>query len=112
MSDTTEHEWIQYYPRNKENPVEMPTKGFVEFIDTFDPGQRTRMDMSVNNLERNIMWNHAAPRCVAKFRYITEKEFLASRILHYTQQFKIHEAKMKDMQRLIDEDNARMGQLA
>ena len=111
MIDTSGPDWITYFP-DPDRKQRMPESGFVEFIDTFDPDRRTRIDMSINTPDRNIMWNRAAPVCVSKFRYITEKEFLTSRIEHYEQQLKIHEAKMKDLQRLIDEDNTRMGQLA
>lgn len=45
-------DWIQYFPRG-ENPVEMPTTGFVEFIDTFDESIRHMMDMSKELLKKS-----------------------------------------------------------
>lgn len=74
--------WIQYFP-DTDRKEQMPTSGFVEFTDTFFGDERKYvMDMSVESLEKSLMWNRSAPRCVAKYRFISEKEFLESKI-HY-----------------------------
>lgn len=72
----TDSEWIQYSKDGKQIS-EIPTSGFVEIIDTFNPVQRTYMDMSkVQDISDSLMWNTASPMCVTKFRYISELDFI------------------------------------
>lgn len=70
-------EWIEYT-----RDSEPPTSGFVEIINTFNPHERTYMDMS-DKLKTGlpmVIWNHAAPVCVDKYRFITEAEFIQAQI--------------------------------
>lgn len=108
MSDT--EGWIQYFPRG-DNPVEMPTSGYVEFIDTFDDSVRHMMDMTPNTMERNLMWNRAAPRCVAKFRYIDEKKFLKGRVEYYVRQNEKLVKQIQEIRVAIDKDTTRLAEL-
>lgn len=78
----TTETWIQYFP-DPDRKEQMPTSGFVEFTDTFfGDTKKYVMDMSQENLEKSLMWNRSAPRCVAKYRFIPEKEFLEAKA-HY-----------------------------
>jgi hypothetical protein len=79
MIDTSGPDWITYFP-DPDRKQKMPESGFVEFTNTFNPDELTSMDMNVNNIERNLWWNRAAPRCVAKYRYITEEVFIQRKI--------------------------------
>lgn len=108
MSD--EAEWITYFPRG-DNPVEMPTSGYVEFIDTWDDSVRHMMDMTYDTVERNLMWNRAAPRCVAKFRYISEKKFLKNRVEYYVRQNEKLVKQVQETRAAIDKDTARIAEL-
>jgi len=80
MIETDEKDgWITYFP-DPERKQEMPTSGFVEFTNTFDPNQLGSMDMSVNNIEQRLTWNRSAAICVAKYRFITEEVFIRRKI--------------------------------
>ena len=103
-----ESEWIQYYPRGN-NPVEMPTSGYVEYTDTFFGDERTYMtDRSIRSVENDIIWNRAAPNCVAKFRYISEQTYLTGLIKHLEKLIDDENKKIKEYQELLDKHNTRL----
>lgn len=79
MIDTSGSDWITYYP-DPERKQEMPKSGFVEFTNTFNPDEMTIMDMNIDCIERNVTWNRAAPVCVAKYRFITEEDYLQRKL--------------------------------
>lgn len=66
-----ENNWIEYY---RDRSVEIPKTGFIDYQDTFYGEKRIYTDR-VEDIH-NISWNRAAPACISKFRFITEKDYL------------------------------------
>ena len=73
----TEPVWIDYWEKDESGKMpDMPETGYVKIISTFNSDTRIYMDMSVPSLDKNLLWNRAAPMCVSKFAYITKEEYL------------------------------------
>ena len=105
-----EGEWIQYYPRG-DNPVEMPTSGFVEYTDTFFGDERKYMaNMSIRS-SGDIIWNRAAPSCVAKFRFISEETYLRELIKYIEKKIEEEHTKIKNYQEEVKNHLIRLSEL-
>lgn len=100
-----ESEWIEYYD---DRTVTMPKSGFVEFINTFNPEERTIMNMSVYSIDRNLAWNRASPICVDKFRFITEQEFLTKKISMLNNMIADTEKKIDNFKEIIEKCHKRI----